>query len=344
MKIEYEEYRKNKTTAEQLKRDMQLKEKERMLAQQQVNHLNTNITNITNFLTVITDITKVYEKLEKAAGDRVRFRTKIDDLLKNYPGLREFRGSAGFEDDKELQERVENLKSDINKLRKAIDNTDDQIQKLQLQKDEVEKRRMTQQKDVYDVENKIKELEGVKKRKVELEESIKRLKEEIDILRDRIEGLEEKRVRILLKTLSNRFFKKQVRNSRRLLDEKNNTKVLKLKELTEEFRKVFEIWVRSQDKKKRNQEGEAQKDKLSREIQSAANDINALSERLQKLKDSIKEKEKSIKLLDDNIKLRELEKQLEGRRAEWESYEKAFKEIKENEGKTSIFYVILTRT
>ena len=128
-----------------------------------------------------------------------------------------------------------------------------------------------------------------------------------------------------------------MRNARRSLDEKNNTKVLKLKELTEEFRKVFEIWVRSQDKKKRNQEGEAQKEKISKDIQTTANEINAYTERLQKLKDSIKEKEKSIKLLDDNIKLRESEKKIEGKREEWASFEKVFKELKENEGNKGFF-------
>ena len=52
-----------------------------------------------------------------------------------------------------------------------------------------------------------------------------------------------------------------MRNARKLLDEKRNVKLLKLKELTEEFRKVYEIFIRTQDKKKRNHESDAQKER-----------------------------------------------------------------------------------
>lgn len=52
-----------------------------------------------------------------------------------------------------------------------------------------------------------------------------------------------------------------MRSARKLVDEKKNGKVLKLKELLEEFKKLYDIWTRAHDKKKRNQESDTIKDK-----------------------------------------------------------------------------------
>jgi len=196
MKNEYEEYRKNKTLAEQLKREIQAREKEKMIAQQQFNNLTTSLSNMANIQNVISDIYKVYEKLEKAQLDKVKAKSKIDELLRAYPSLKDFRNSHNLiSDEKGLQERIDSLKNETEILRKRISAADDQIHKFQQQKEELEKKKMSQQRESYDIENRTKELEGLKKRKVELEESVRRVKDEITTLKMRIEGLEEKRVR-----------------------------------------------------------------------------------------------------------------------------------------------------
>jgi hypothetical protein len=52
-----------------------------------------------------------------------------------------------------------------------------------------------------------------------------------------------------------------LRINKKQLDEKKNVKLMRLKEYTEEFKKLYDVWVRSQDKKKKNQESDAMKDK-----------------------------------------------------------------------------------
>jgi len=195
MKIEYEEYRKNKISAEQLKREIQGKEKEKIIAQQQFNNLTTSLSNLGNIQNVISDILKVYEKLDKSQMDKIKAKSKIDEILRAYPALKDFRGAHNLMgDEKGLQERNENLKAEVDMLKKRISSGDDQVQKLQQQKEELERKKMSQQRESFDVENKAKELETLRKRKVELEESLRRIKDEIITLRTRIEGLDERKV------------------------------------------------------------------------------------------------------------------------------------------------------
>lgn len=195
MKNEYEEYRKNQIAIDQLKKEIHAKEKERNIAQQQFNNLKISLTNFENIEAVISEIMKAQEKLEKAQEERRKIKSKIDDISRSYPNIKDYRGqqSGGF-DERVLLDKMESIKTTITTLRKKIASTDDQIQTFQTQKEEIEKKRSSQQKDSFDIGNKVQELDSYKKRKTELDESINRLTEEIEILKTRIEGLEDKRV------------------------------------------------------------------------------------------------------------------------------------------------------
>jgi chromosome segregation ATPase len=199
MKNEYEDYRKDKAAIDQLKKEIHAKEKERNIAQQQFNNLKISLTNFENIEAVISDIMKAKEKLEKAQEERRKIKSKIDDVLRSYPNIKDYRGqqSSGF-DEKVLTDKMESIKTTITALRKKIASTDDQIQTFQTQKEEIERKRGAQQKDSFDIGNKVQELDSLKKRKTELDETVNKLTEETEILRTRIEGLEEKRVRKFL--------------------------------------------------------------------------------------------------------------------------------------------------
>ena len=204
MKNEYEEFRKNQTLVSQLRRDIKMKEKERNISMQQVNNLKTTITNIENIQAIIADILKLFEKVNRNKEEVKRVRSKLSDLVKNCPELKNANVSnINHQDEKELSESINNIQLEIESMRRKTNEADNQILRLQQQKEDFEKRKTSQQKESYDLESKTKELESLKNRSVELEETAKQLREEVIILRDRTEGLDEKRVKILNYNLSN---------------------------------------------------------------------------------------------------------------------------------------------
>lgn len=200
MKTEYEDFIKNKDTVAQLKQEIEAKEKERSIFQQQYNNLKIKLSNIGNINDIIVDIYKVYEKIDKGNDEKRKVKSRIDDIYRVYPVLRDYR-AAHMEntDSKIIQEKMDIVKSEIDREKKRIVDTENQLQTLQNKKALIDQKKVSNQRESIEFENKSKELEDVKKKKVELEDSITKGKEEADILKNRIEGLEEKRVKFIYK-------------------------------------------------------------------------------------------------------------------------------------------------
>ena len=71
--------------------------------------------------------------------------------------------------------------------------------------------------------------------------------------------------------------------------------------------------------------------RLSKEIQTANDEIEKFGAHIQKLKDSIRQKDKHLTLIDDNVKLRNFEKELDQLEGEKLTLDKLFTEVIENE-------------
>lgn len=199
MKNEYEEFRKNKQIIAQLEKDIQNKEKEKTISQQQFNTLKANVDNLTSIEELIAQIRGISEKLDKLNAEKEELTSKINNMKRLYPALQDPKNiKTVVYDEKKLEDRINIIKKEVAAAQDKLNDLDSQIAAQELQKEELDNIRDVSKKDFDELDRKTKELEELKAKKNEHEFILKKSREEIERLTETNDELEEKRVLVFI--------------------------------------------------------------------------------------------------------------------------------------------------
>jgi len=199
LKNEYEEFRKNKQIIAQLEKDIQNKEKEKTISQQQFNTLKANVDNLTSIEELIAQIRGISEKLDKLNAEKEELTSKINNMKRLYPALQDPKNiKTVVYDEKKLEDRINIIKKEVAAAQDKLNDLDSQIAAQELQKEELDNIRDVSKKDFDELDRKTKELEELKAKKNEHEFILKKSREEIERLTETNDELEEKRVLVFI--------------------------------------------------------------------------------------------------------------------------------------------------
>lgn len=214
MKNEYEEFRKNKQVIAQLEKDIQNKEKEKTISQQQFNTLKANVDNLTSIEELIAQIKGISEKLDKLNTEKEELTGKINNMKRLYPALQDPKNlKTVVYDEKKLEDRISSIKKEVAAAQDKLNDLDGQITAQELQKEELDNIRDVSKKDFEDLDRKTRELEELKAKKNEHESILKKSREEIERLTEANDELEEKRVLFFIVDLINNRQSSEIREN-----------------------------------------------------------------------------------------------------------------------------------
>ena len=180
----------------QIEREITTKEKEKIIFLQQLNNLKTTLDNYSNIFNIFEQIKSKSERINKIKFEIQEKREKIMAIEKQYPSIKknDLMPSQRLMDDKQIKETLDNNIAEYMKLDKQNELIQKELNDLENKKIQIEQKQRMKEEENRKLASKREEFNILKKKKIETDAEIPKIKNELELIGFRLQELESELV------------------------------------------------------------------------------------------------------------------------------------------------------